>query len=133
MVSHDLRTMLDHFGSRLAAGKTSPGLLLVSCSTAALQSDYVLEPDLRPLVVRGGFITTNGELRMSRPMSSTILRVADDPPGVRTTLPPTPFRTRNEGFVAQRDGNRPLNRDHQRASATVWVAQIDGAEKPPEC
>ena len=30
LVSHDLRTMLDHFRSHLAAGKTSPGLLLVS-------------------------------------------------------------------------------------------------------
>jgi len=30
LVSHDLRTMLDHFRSRLATGKTSPGLLLVS-------------------------------------------------------------------------------------------------------
>lgn len=30
LVSHDLRTMLDHFRSHVAAGKTSPGLLLVS-------------------------------------------------------------------------------------------------------
>jgi hypothetical protein len=30
LVSHDLRTMLHHFRSHLAAGKTSPGLLLVS-------------------------------------------------------------------------------------------------------
>jgi Domain of unknown function (DUF5615) len=30
LVSHDLRTMLDHFRSHLAAGKTSPGLLVVS-------------------------------------------------------------------------------------------------------
>lgn len=30
VVSHDRRTMLNHFRSRLAAGKSSPGLLIVS-------------------------------------------------------------------------------------------------------
>jgi hypothetical protein len=30
LVSHDLRTMLDHFRRHLTVGKTSPGLLLVS-------------------------------------------------------------------------------------------------------
>jgi hypothetical protein len=30
LVSHDLRTLLDHFRSRLMAGKSSPGLLVVS-------------------------------------------------------------------------------------------------------
>ncbi len=30
LVSHDLRTMPDHFRSHLAAGKSSPGLLVVS-------------------------------------------------------------------------------------------------------
>ena len=30
LVSHDRRTMLDHFRSRLTAGKSSPGLLIVS-------------------------------------------------------------------------------------------------------
>ena len=29
LVSHDRRTMLDHFRARLAAGKSSPGLLIV--------------------------------------------------------------------------------------------------------
>jgi hypothetical protein len=30
LVSHDRRTMLDHFRTRLAAGKSSPGVLIVS-------------------------------------------------------------------------------------------------------
>jgi hypothetical protein len=30
LVSHDRRTMLNHFRQRLAAGKSSPGLLIVS-------------------------------------------------------------------------------------------------------
>jgi len=30
LVSHDRRTMLNHFRNRLAAGKSSPGLLIVS-------------------------------------------------------------------------------------------------------
>jgi hypothetical protein len=30
LVSHDRRTMLGHFRNRLAAGKSSPGLLIVS-------------------------------------------------------------------------------------------------------
>ena len=30
LVSHDMRTMLDHFRNRLSAGKGSPGLLVVS-------------------------------------------------------------------------------------------------------
>ena len=30
LVSHDRRTMLDHFRAHLAAGKTSPGVLIVS-------------------------------------------------------------------------------------------------------
>ena len=30
LVSHDRRTMLDHFRTRLAAGKASPGVLIVS-------------------------------------------------------------------------------------------------------
>lgn len=30
LVSHDRRTMLDHFRNRIAAGKSSPGLLIVS-------------------------------------------------------------------------------------------------------
>lgn len=34
LVSHDRRTMLNHFRNRLAAGKTSPGLLVVAQGTA---------------------------------------------------------------------------------------------------
>lgn len=30
LVSHDRRTMIDHFRERLAGGKSSPGLLIVS-------------------------------------------------------------------------------------------------------
>ena len=30
LVSHDRRTMLDHFRAHLAAGKSSPGVLIVS-------------------------------------------------------------------------------------------------------
>jgi hypothetical protein len=30
LVSHDRRTMIDHFHDRLVDGKTSPGLLIVS-------------------------------------------------------------------------------------------------------
>ena len=33
LVSHDLRTMLDHFRNHLTAGKSSPGLLVVSQGT----------------------------------------------------------------------------------------------------
>ena len=33
LVSHDLRTMLDHFRNHLMAGKSSPGLLVVSQGT----------------------------------------------------------------------------------------------------
>ena len=33
LVSHDRRTMLKHFRDRLAAGKSSPGLLIVSQDT----------------------------------------------------------------------------------------------------
>ncbi len=34
LVSHDRRTMLNHFRNHLAAGKTSPGLLVVAQGTA---------------------------------------------------------------------------------------------------
>lgn len=34
MVSHDRRTMIDHFRDHLAAGKSSPGLLIVSQGSA---------------------------------------------------------------------------------------------------
>ena len=34
LVSHDHRTMLDHFRAHLAAGKSSPGLLVVSQDAA---------------------------------------------------------------------------------------------------
>ncbi len=34
LVSHDRRTMIDHFRDHLAAGKSSPGLLIVSQGSA---------------------------------------------------------------------------------------------------
>ncbi len=34
LVSHDRRTMIDHFRAHLAAGKSSPGLLIVSQGSA---------------------------------------------------------------------------------------------------
>jgi hypothetical protein len=34
LISHDRRTMLDHFRARLAAGKSSPGVLIVSQGVA---------------------------------------------------------------------------------------------------
>src|SRR5262245_1992795 len=34
LVSHDRRTMIDHFRNHLAAGKSSPGLLIVSQGAA---------------------------------------------------------------------------------------------------
>ena len=38
LVSHDRRTMLDHFRAHLAAGKSSPGILVVSQGTPIAQA-----------------------------------------------------------------------------------------------
>jgi hypothetical protein len=55
LVSHDRRTLLKHFRNRLAAGKSSPGLLIVSQGTAigsVVESIVVLWSASQPLELR---------------------------------------------------------------------------------
>jgi hypothetical protein len=42
LVSHDRRTMLDHFRMRLAAGKSSPGVFRVTSSRAECENQSLL-------------------------------------------------------------------------------------------
>lgn len=55
MVSHDRRTMIAHFRAHLAAGKSRPGLLIVS--QAALMGDVV------EALVYGWALSNPAELR----------------------------------------------------------------------
>jgi hypothetical protein len=55
LVSHDRRTMLNHFRNRLTAGKASPGLLIVSQAAAigpAVESIIILWSAADPAELR---------------------------------------------------------------------------------
>ena len=63
LVSHDRRTMLNHFRNHLAAGKSSPGLLVVAQGTAigvaaeAIVTMWAVNLRTRPIISRLSSIT----------------------------------------------------------------------------
>ena len=70
LVSHDRRTMLDHFRAHLAAGKSSPGNLVVSGTPIAQVVETIVYvwvlrsvPPAREIAARGGNYSSSASTR----------------------------------------------------------------------